>query len=77
MATDEQVEHTKTHEFGIAYFVPDPRDDKVSDDKYRSALAGSVVGITKDGSGHAQHFKNVFKDTHSDQRVIQVNDSLF
>ena len=66
MAADEQVEQTKTHEFGIAYFVPDSHDDKVSDDKYRSALAGSVVGITKDGSGHTQHFRNVFKDTHPD-----------
>ena len=36
-----------------------------------------MVGVTKDGTGHAQHFRNVFKDTHEYMRVIQVKDGLF
>ena len=33
--------------------------------------------MTKDGIGHAQHFRNVFKDFRKYMRVIQVNDSLY
>ena len=68
-AANEHVEDAKTHLFGISYFFSDPYDCK--------ELIDSVVGVTKDGTGHAQHFRNVFKDTHSCMRVIQVKNSLF
>ena len=69
----EKVEDAKTHTFGISYFVPDPNNGYGRP----SELIDSVVGVTKDGTGHAQHFRNVFKDTHYNMRVIQAKDSLF
>ena len=54
-AANVQVEQTKTHAFGISNFVSDPYDCE--------ELLDSVVGVTKDGTGHAQHFRNVFKHT--------------
>ena len=68
-ATNEKVADTKTDTFGVSYFVPDPNDFY--------ELADSVVGVTRDGSGHAQHFRNVFKDTAKFMRVIQVKDGIF
>ena len=59
---NEKVEQTKNQTFGISYFTSDP---------YRCFELGySVFGVTKDGSGHAQHFRNVFEDTHDEMRVI-------
>ena len=69
MAANEQVEDTKTDTFGISHFISDP--------KYCRELGDSVVGVTKDGTGHAQHFRNVFKDTDNFMRVIQVKDGIF
>ena len=67
-ATNVQVERTKTHTFGISYFVPDPF--YYGNQNNLSELGDSVVGVTKDGSGHTQHFRNVFKHTHRNMRVI-------
>ena len=63
---NEKVEDAKTHTFGRAYFVSDPYDQFGKP----SELADSVVGVMKDGTGHAQHFRNVFKHTHGGMRVI-------
>ena len=73
-AANMKVELTKTYTFGISYFVPTPKDYRT---RGVSELADSVVGVTKDGTGHAKHFRNVFKDTHDCMRVIQAKDSLF
>ena len=66
---NEKVDQTKTHTFGISYFISDPLECK--------ELRDSVVGVTKDGSGHAQHFRNVFKQTSIYMKVIQVKDCLY
>ena len=58
----EKVNQAKNDTFGISYFVSDP--------EHCSELAYSVVGVTNDGSGHTQHFRNVFKNTSWKLRVI-------
>ena len=64
-----QVERTKSLAFGISYFVVDPEHCK--------KLRDSVVSVTMDGTGYTQHFRNVFRDTSSDMRVIQVKYDLY
>ena len=66
---NELVEDIKTHTFGVFYFISDPMECP--------KLRDSVFGVTKDGGGHTQHFRNVFKETDRDMRVIQVKDSLY
>ena len=61
-----KVEHIKTETFGISFFVSDP------DKGYSqvSELANSVIGVTKDGTGHVQNFRDVFKEISNYMRVI-------
>ena len=51
-----KIEQVKTHVHGHIYFVSHPYIDELSD---------SVFAMSKDGSLHCEHRKNVFSQTHS------------